>query len=436
MQKIFLLKNLIKNYKNLTVLPQAPGVYLFLDKSGAVLYAGKAKNIKNRVSSYILNTGIVFGKTRLMLSKSQKIQIIPVENEIEAFLLEAKYIKKFEPQFNSRLKDGKSFPLLEITATDTYPKVVIVKRRENKNSIYFGPYPHPGELKTVYKTLRRLFPFQSVNIHPKSPCLYYHLHLCPCPPVFDSKGLRRDYKKDIRRIIEFLKGNTKKVIKSLEKERNEYCHHEEFEKAKEVQQKINAINSITLSFRSPDEYEVNPHLIQDLRAQELTELKKTLQNFGVSIKSLERVECFDISNTSGTHATGSMVVAIHGEIIRRFYRKFKIKRIADYPDDFAMHQEVIRRRLKHQEWGTPNLIIIDGGKGQVSSVTKVLKDEGVNIPVIGIAKREETLVTPGFQEIKLLKNSKALNFVRRLRDEAHRFAITYHKVLRLRSMTV
>lgn len=435
MQKLFQLKDLTVSSKKLISLPQLPGVYKFIDSKNIILYVGKAKNIKNRVSSYILNSDNVYGKTRLMLTKAEKIKIIPVENEVEAFLLEAKLIKKFEPQFNSRLKDDKSYPVIEITVKDTYPKVLIVRQKTNTKSLYFGPYPNPGELRVVYKMLRRLFPFQAVLNHQKTPCLYYHLHLCPCPPVFDCDELRSEYKQTIKRIVDFLNGNTKKVIKSLKRERDEYSSREEFEKADGLQRKINAINSITLSFRTPDEYEVNPQLTEDLRRAETDELKEILRRAQIPVETLRRVECYDISNTSGAHATGSMVVAIDGQIMKRFYRKFKIKRVLKSPDDFAMHSEIMTRRLKHPEWGMPNLFIIDGGKGQVSSVARVLKTQGIHIPVIGIAKREETIITTDFQEIKLLKNSKALNFVRRLRDEAHRFAVTYHKKLRTHSMT-
>lgn len=189
---------------------------------------------------------------------------------------------------------------------------------------------------------------------------------------------------------------------------------------------------------SPVEYDINPNLTVDLRNNELSELKKHLIENGCLVKSLNRIETYDISNTQGTNATGSMIVFINGEKAGNLYRKFKI-RSKNTPDDFSMIYEIINRRLRHKDWPMPDLLIIDGGKGQVSKAVKALSEHNIYIPLIGLAKREETIVIPAgepenlsFNEVLLPKDSKAILFLQRVRNEAHRFAITYHKLLRSR----
>lgn len=344
--------------------------------------------------------------------------------------MEANYIKLYKPKYNAKLTDDKAYPLIRITIKDEYPKVLIARRNEDKKSLYFGPFPNSTALRLVLRTIRRIFPFQSVANHPNKLCLYNHLALCPCPQVTKDKY----YKKNICHIITFLKGDTKKVLNNLKIERNVLSKLEEFEKAEVLQRKIDAISYVTSPAYQKFDYRVNPNLDSDLRKKELSELKDCLTRYNVQVKNLKRIECFDISNISGTNATGSMVVFVNGEKDTSGYRRFKIRRTDKIPDDFAMMQEILQRRLNHNEWLFPDLIIVDGGKGQVSSAVAVLKEQNINIPVIGLAKREETIITSDFEEIKLPKGSEALKLIMRIRDEAHRFAITYHRKLRLKQL--
>jgi excinuclease ABC subunit C len=346
-------------------------------------------------------------------------------------LLEANLIKKYQPKYNIKLTDGKAYPLIRITIKDKYPKVLVARKSNDPHSLYFGPFPNATAMRLVLKTVRRIFPFQSVINHPNKPCFYYHLGLCPCPGVLNDK----EYKKTIRHIIKFLSGQTKSVINDLEKERNVLSKNQQFEKAAEIQVKIDAINLVTSKFYLPFEYEKNPNLREDIRNKELELLKNELVSKGTVVKKLDRIECYDISNTAGKNATGSMVVFINGEKDPSFYRKFKIRgTYNDLPNDFAMMEEVIQRRLQHKEWESPDLIIVDGGKGQISSALKALELENLKIPVVGLAKQEEIIITSDFKEIKLPKDSRHLLLVMRIRDEAHRFAITYHKKLRAKSI--
>lgn len=415
-------------------LPTTPGIYLFLDEKNEVIYVGKAKNLKNRVSSYFTNKSGLGEKTRLLVSQIKKIKSIKVESELESLLLEANYIKKYTPKYNLRLTDDKAYIQIRITINSQFPAILLARKEEKDKAVYFGAFPNSTAVKSVLKTIRKIFPYQSVLNHPKRICLYNHLGLCPCPPMFTTDEQKKAYKKTIKHIVQFLSGKKEIVLKDLEKERDSFAKKEQYEEAQELQKKIDAINYVTSRIHQPFEYEINPNLHIDLRSQELTTLRKHLEQKGVAIKTdLHRIECYDISNIQGTHAVGSMVVFINGEKSSANYRRFKIKyQIPNKPNDFAMISEVLQRRIKHKEWTTPDLIIVDGGKGQVGVAAKILnisKDYS-NIPLIGLAKREETIITADFQEIFLPKDSSALHLIQKIRDEAHRFAITYHRKLR------
>lgn len=406
-------------------------MYQFLDENDTVLYVGKAKNLKNRVSSYFIQKDLG-EKTKILVSQIKKIKVTVVEFELESLLLEASFIKKFEPKYNVNLKDGKSYPLIKITIRNTYPAILLSRKADDPQSIYFGPYPNAGAVKMVLRTLRRIFPYSSQINHPKKICLYNHLHLCPCPPVLNAEH-QKEYKKTLRYIIKLLDGKKTSVVKSLQKERDNESKKLNYEQAQKTQKQIDALTYVTGSVHEPFEYETNPNLRSDLRTYELNSLKSLLNQAGLGVQPLKRIECFDISNLATTNAVGSMVVFVDGEKESSQYRRFKIKRVKGQ-NDFAMMKEVISRRIKHfEDWGIPDLIIVDGGKGQISSAEQALKEKDVNIPLVGLTKREEIIITSDFKEIKLPKSAKALQLVMRIRDEAHRFAITYQRLLRSKS---
>lgn len=369
------------------------------------------------------------GKTHALVQQVQKIRTIEVESEIEALLLEANLIKKYSPKYNIKMTDGKAYPLIRITKKALYPSILTARRPEDPQSLYFGPYPNVTAMREVLRLIRRIFPYQSVFNHPKHTCLYYHLGLCPCLPVFLSKEYQDQYKKTLKHIIDFLDGKTTKVIKDLEKERNEASKKEEFEKAAAIQKQIDHINYVTHPVHAPFEYETNPNLKTDLRMQEMAALQHVLEANGINTSLPRRIECYDNSNFQGTNPTSSMVVLTNGEIDKSQYRKFKIRSVKG-PNDFASMQEVLSRRFKHTEWPLPDILVVDGGKGQVSAAKEVFDKLGITIPLIGLAKREEIIITSDFQEIVLPKNSPALQLMMRIRDEAHRFAITFHRKLR------
>lgn len=394
---------------------------------------GKAKNLKNRVSSYFTKGADLYGKTAALVSQVEKISIIPVESEIEALLLEANLIKKYTPKYNIRLTDGKAYQRIRITVKDEYPAVLTARRPDDNRSIYFGPFPNSSAVRSVLRLLRKIFGYQSTQNHQKTVCLYHHIGLCPCASVYKTHEAKQSYKKTIHHIVDFLDGKTKKVIKDLEKERNTFAKQELFEQAAATQKQIDQILYITQPLHTPFEYETNPHLKTDLRMKEMKSLQKILQTHGVKVQLPRRIECYDNSNFQGTNPTSSMVVLTDGEIDKSQYRKFKIRTVKG-PNDFASMQEVFTRRLKHTEWPMPDLFIVDGGKGQISAAMEVLDSLGMTIPLIGLAKRDEIIITSDFQEIILKKSSPALQLVMRIRDEAHRFAITFHRRLRNKAM--
>lgn len=408
---------------------------MFKNKQGRVIYIGKAKDLKSRVSQYF-RPNRLDSKTIRMVGEVNTLETIRVNSEIEAFLLEANLIKKYKPFFNVKLSDDKFFPYIVIGKDKKLqiPYVSITRKKDNKG-VYFGPYVNVTDVKAVLKTLRKIFPFQSVINHQKKKCLYYHLGLCPCIPA-NPQNLD-EYKKNIERLKNFLNGKTSSVVRGLKSAQKIHIKKEEFEEAAQIQKKIERIEFITSEIYSPFSYMEKPDSYYKRIEDELSSLVYILNANGLKISSLEKIECFDISNIQGKQATGSMVVFSKGDADKSQYRRFKINGKST-PDDFAMHKEMMKRRLKNTQWKYPDLMVIDGGKGQTSSVMSVLKESGHNIPLIGLAKRFETIVIPyptynnryDFLEVKLPEDTPGVNLLKRLRDEAHRFAVAYHRKLR------
>ncbi len=214
-----------------------------------MIYVGKAINLRKRVRSYFTNKKDLGEKTNILVSQIHKVKTIRVESEIESLLLEANLIKKHQPKYNIKLTDGKAYPLIKVSIKDKYPKVLVARKPDDPHSVYFGPFPNTGAMRLVLKTVRRIFPFQSTQNHPNKLCFYYHLGLCPCPGVLKDKK----YKQTIKHIIKFLNGQTKNVIKDLEKERNAFSKGQQFEDALLIQNKIDAIKMISCicSLKSP-----------------------------------------------------------------------------------------------------------------------------------------------------------------------------------------
>ncbi len=388
---------------------------------------GKAKSLRDRVASYFASTELL-PKTAKMMSEAVDLSFQVVESEIDALLLEANYIRKLAPRFNVDWKDGKAYPHIEITVKDLVPQVSYVRAETNPQAQYFGPYPTGSDLLGLLRFLRRVFPYVSQK-HPKNrPCLRSHLGLCPCPAVYTDRLARLRYRRDLKSLVKFLEGKRQVVQKRLEREMHQAAKNQEYERAGELKTKLEQISYVVSPRTLPWEYESNPNLASDRRAAEITELKAKL-----GLTQLTKIECYDISNTFGQDATGAQVVFVDGVADKNLYRRYKIK-LKRTPDDFAMMKEMVSRRL-NSKIPLPELMVIDGGMGQLGVVLTAFKEQGITPPkVIGLAKKLETIILPGGETIQLGSASPALQLLQRLRDEAHRFSRRYHFYLRSRRL--
>lgn len=432
-------------------LPMSPGCYIYKDINNHILYVGKAKSLKNRVGSYF-STSIQPGtKTYALVNKIYDFEYILAHSEIEAFVLEAELIKKHKPKYNINLKDDKSYLYIIIRKEkidDVVIPIVKTARKSDlkKGDISYGPFPDGSTTKYVLKTIRKIFSFRDCsttkfNSHKKlkRPCLYGDLKLCSAPCVNNDLD---SYNKNIKNIKNFLSGKSKTLINDLNKKMSSASKSQNYEEAAKYRDLIKKFKYITTGFRAAYQYIENPHLLDDIATNSLLELKN---NISILTEIPYRIECYDIANLQGKEGVGSMVVATNGHIDKTEYKKFRIK-LKNTPDDYFMLREVLTRRLRHEikdsnlkPWGLPDLLVIDGGKGQVSTIQNVVDELNLKIPVIGLAKRLETIVfkhpvTDEFVEINLKKTNLGLKLLISLRDEAHRFSRRYHHYLRTKKM--
>jgi len=390
-------------------LPETPGVYLMKGARGKLLYVGKAGNLRRRVSSYFQKAHD--GKTEKLVTEIKKIDFKKTDTVIEALILEAELIKTLAPPYNIREKDDKSFLYVEVT-DEKWPRVMLVRGKErdmkSTKKIYFGPFTSATSIRQALKVIRKIFPYSTHKMSEigsaKRPCFDYEIHLCPgtCVGKIDIK----EYKQNIRHIKMFFEGKKVQIIKSLKKDMKIASDNLEYEKAVRLRGRIFALEHI----------------------QDVAFIER--DGFGEpSISSDKRIEGYDISNISGTSAVGSMVVFTGGKIDKDEYRKFKIRTIKQ-PDDTGMLREMLERRFKRDDWPMPDLLLIDGGKGQVNVAKDVLDGYGLKIPVVGIAKGKKRDKN---EFIGIVPRGLKKEILIAVRDEAHRFAISYHKSLRKRA---
>ncbi len=555
--KIEELKERIKNY------PIESGVYLMKNANDKIIYVGKAKNLKNRVRSYFVGMNDHTAKTRLLVQNIHNIEYILTKTEVEAFLLEASLIKKHQPKYNIRLRDDKTYPYIKFSWKDDFPRLYLSRTVKKDGSLYFGPYTSGSAVFGTIRFLNRVFKVRdctdSVFKSRKRPCLTYQLGRCSAPCV--AYVNQHEYRDEIEGALLFLKGQNKKVVKTMTAKMKEAADQEKFEVAARLRDSVESIKTILerqaiindssekdqdalgfygdetgclvetvhvrqgrvigtrahmlsglnpndpsedarewlVSFLNqyyedniiPDEVLLPVDLGGDIHklfenvlhersgrktvvkfatgenAQRLTEMatqnakahfekQKSAQEeklrgldeiqarLGLEKQPL-RIECYDISTFQGTETVASQVVFENGRPAKDHYRRYKIKTVIG-TNDFASMEEVLRRRFSHSEWESPDLVVIDGGKGQLNIVVKVLEGLGqTQIPVCGLAKArtesdfqaaevsssEERVFLPGRQNpIIFRSNSEALHILAGIRDEAHRFAITYHRKLR------
>ncbi len=425
------MESLKKQLKNI---PHKPGVYFFKNPKGKILYIGKASDLKNRVSQYFQKEIDSRPKLEKMIFQdADQIDFTQTDSEIEALLLESEMIKRYKPVYNDRWKDDKNFIWVEITLEDEWPKINLIRSPRSGKNVYLGPFVDSLAVRKSLRVLRRIFPFITSKTFPHKLCFWGHLKQCPCYGLSN-----KDYRLEIRRLINFFKGRRVRLLKDIEKQMFIFSNKKDYEKAAALRDKIKHLKKVSEMILE----KANKNIYKD---QALEELRLELK----MIKISNRIECYDVSNLFGKEATGSMVVFTNGLPDKKAYRHFKVKKVNTI-NDYAMMQEILSRRLfktSDEKFKIlPDLIVIDGGKGQLSASKKVLDNLNLNIEIIGLAKRNEEVFIKNkgkqagilegtFRKIILDKNSHALLLLTRIRNEAHRFAITHHRRIREKKIT-
>lgn len=526
--------------RNLTT---QPGVYLWKNDRGQIIYVGKAVNLRNRVRSYVRHDAKRAPKVTAMMSHAADVETIVVANEMEALILENTLIKKHRPRYNIMLRDDKTYPYIKVTVQEDYPRVFMTRRVHRDGARYFGPFADAGAVHRVLKLIQRAFRIRSCRtMQADRPCLQYHLHHCDAPCVhYITKG---EYGKLVEQAVGILEGRDAGVVRKLQEQMEAAAEEMEFEKAAMYRDQITAVKVIqeqqnittvgggdmdvlgfagdagqtcvqiytirqgrlmgreTFSLENSadetaaaltsavlDQYYVDgvfvpkEIIVSAVEDKEDYERRLTLQKGqnvalvipqrGIKKKLLtmaednarvlleqrrlqwqhdtdktsgavealarvldlprlpERMECFDISHTQGIETVASMVVFEHGRPAKQEYRRFKLKTVQGKPDDFKSMAEIMGRRYGERDWPAPDLIVIDGGKGQLHAALPIIREAGCEAPVISLAKRiEEVFVEGRSDSIILSHHTPELQLLQAIRDEAHRFAITYHRSLR------
>jgi excinuclease ABC subunit C len=412
-------------------LPKDPGVYFHKDSHGEIIYIGKAANLRNRVRQYFQASRVRDPKTDALVSEIVDTDWTVLETELDALFVEAEMIRRYMPRYNILLRDDKSFIYVRIDTHSSHPTVSYTRRPLDDGAEYFGPYLSKQGISRALKYLRKAFPYSThspTNI-PKRACLQAQLGLCP--------GLEAhltsldEYRQNLRQLMMYLRGSRKTITVQIEKAMTAQAKAHNFEEASKLRNKLYALKNLERQVIFGDR-----ELMDISKDNGLLRLEKLL---GLPAPP-RRIEGFDISHLQGTDNVASMVVFVAGVPNKGQYRKFKLRIGGN--DDFAHMREVITRRLQPRNvkaWGLPELLLIDGGKGQVSAAQGAVQALGYQIPMIGLAKRHEEIIVPKsigqFEVLQLPKNDDGLKLLMRIRDESHRFAVSYHSTIRKQRQT-
>ena len=420
-----------------SLVPAAPGVYLYRDRFGTVIYVGKAKNLRRRMSSYFQPGRLKFAdvKLRQLVHSIYTWEFLQVKSEDEALLLESRFIKEYAPYYNILMRDDKRYQLLKIRLDDPFPTLTLARIKKEDGASYFGPFPHGMALKTTLEFLLAHFGLRACRSNTpdeetRKRCLKRIVKDCSAPCV--GAISREDYLAKVRAMLEVLEGHIDDLTALLEERMREAAARQDYEKAarwRDVRANLESVfGRKNRSFeRAMIPARSGPEAMEALRRS----LKLPMQ--------LRTMICFDISNLMGTLAVASMVFFRDGKPSRGEYRRFRIRTV-EGSDDFAMMAEAVGRhfrRLLAERRPLPDLLVVDGGKGQLHAALKILTEIGCPVlPVIGLAKREEEIFVPGRSDpVVLDRHHSGLRALQALRDEAHRFAITYHRELRRKRLT-
>ena len=418
--------------EKLQTLPNEPGVYFHLDSHKKIIYVGKAVNLRSRVKSYFQSSRQRDLKTDLLVEEIAMTDWVTVDSEMDALFLESEMIKRYKPKYNILLRDDKNYLYVRIPVKDQYPAISFVRRPLDDGAKYFGPYVQGYQVRKALKLLRKIFPYSTHQTLPSRVCLQYHLGICP--GVEAGKITSKDYKQRLKKIQMYLEGKRPLLEKQLKNEMTQAATAKDFERAAQLRNQLTALKALKTRVIFSDR-----ELFDTSKDQALVGLQELLQLESIP----RRIEGYDISHQSGTNTAASMVVFTNGVSDKSEYRKFKMQLPGN--DDFAHMREVISRRFheRNKKWPRPELILIDGGKGQLHAALQALDELGIHLPSIGLAKRYETIIVPSkvaggsyqFEELQLDKNNHISMLLQRVRDESHRFAVSYHSSLKRSTQT-
>lgn len=404
-------------------LPDEPGVYFHRNAERKIIYIGKAAVLKNRVRSYFQN-GAKDPKTTQLVADIVDTDWITVGSEVEALFLESEMIKRYMPKYNIDLRDDKHWNYVKITAKADFPVISYVRRPMDDDATYFGPFTSGDAMKRAMKYLRKVFPYVTHDPFPSRACLQAHLGLCPNPE--EGAISAKDYRRRIKQIMRYLRGDKDKLLIEFEREMARAAKQRDYEAAARARDQLRDLESLSKQMIFGD-----TEMFDLTRDQALVGLAERLQLAGIP----RRIECYDISHLGGVDNVASMVVFTDGVANRDCYRRFKMR--AGGNDDVGHMREVLTRRFSDknlQDWPKPDLVVVDGGKGQLGAALAVLEEKGVRVPSVGLAKRLDEIIRIGpdgqWETILLPESSHVLQLLQRLRDEAHRSAITYQSILR------
>ena len=415
--------------------PATPGVYLMKDSQGRVIYIGKAKNLRARTGSYFHKAAEHDKRIVNWIGEVADIDHLPADSEVDALLMEARLIKDIQPRHNRDLKDDKSFPYLQITTGEDFPRVNFTREPQDSGVKLYGPFPRAKSLRGAIQVLQRIFKFRTCSLDideddPRwrwfRPCLLASIGQCTAP--CNMRVDRETYRRDIHRLRLFLDGKKDVLLKEMNEEMREAGKALQFEKAARIRDEIKALENLNLrgdlaKHAQPEVFYIDPR-------KGLKGLKQVLH-----LDSMPRtIDGVDIAHLGGTETVGSLVTFVDGLPFKPGYRRYRIKSVSGI-DDFASIREVVSRRidgLREREEPFPDIFLIDGGKGQLNAALDAFEAKGVTPPtLISLAKREEEIYVPGRPDpIVLRRRSFALRLLQYVRDEAHRFAQHYHHMLR------
>lgn len=418
--------------------PHVPGVYLMKDAAGRVIYVGKAKDLRSRAGSYFLKAAAEDQRTARLVEEIRDIDYLEAESEVDALLIEARLVKDIQPKYNRDLKDAKTFPYLEIHVREDFPRVEFTREPKDRGTKLYGPFASASGLRGAIQVLQKVFRFRTCSLDIEEgdprwqwfrPCLLASIRQCTAP--CNQRISKEEYRKDIRRLQQFLEGNKKRLLEEMRQEMAAAAEDRHYEEAARLRDEIHLLE--TLDERGELDTHVQPEVFPVDPKKGLAGLQRVLR----LAKRVRTIEGVDIAHLSGKETVASLVQFIDGLPFKPGYRHYRIQGVEGIDDVASIHEVVARRFHRLHEEGEvfPDLLLIDGGKGQLNSALRAFSALEIQPPtVISLAKREEEVFLPDAEEpLRLSRHSYALRLLQYVRDEAHRFAQHYHHVLRRKS---